>query len=158
MNVEILGQFASPPVPNLPALAMAMAPVMHQQPIMTQPPVSMPVPSQAATGMTMTPAAQAQPPTNTSFIASFPPAQVTAAILALCVFPSTFLINVFVRPPNLKTMSSRTSRRLRRRGQEIPLSAISRGNREEVSLKLLHFNTKTGVTCYQLTNQLSLSY
>ncbi|XP_020563828.1 synergin gamma isoform X7 [Oryzias latipes] len=77
MNVEILGQFASPPVPNLPALAMAMAPVMHQQPIMTQPPVSMPVPSQAATGMTMTPAAQAQPPTNTSFIASFPPAQAT---------------------------------------------------------------------------------
>uniref|UniRef100_A0A3P9JEI0 Synergin gamma n=1 Tax=Oryzias latipes TaxID=8090 RepID=A0A3P9JEI0_ORYLA len=77
MNVEILGQFASPPVPNLPALAMAMAPVMHQQPIMTQPPVSMPVPSQAATGMTMNPAAPAQPPTNTSFIASFPPAQAT---------------------------------------------------------------------------------
>uniref|UniRef100_A0A3P9KK81 Synergin, gamma n=1 Tax=Oryzias latipes TaxID=8090 RepID=A0A3P9KK81_ORYLA len=77
MNVEILGQFASPPVPNLPALAMAMAPVMHQQPIMTQPPVSMPVPSQAATGMTMTPAAPAQPPTNTSFIASFPPVQAT---------------------------------------------------------------------------------
>uniref|UniRef100_A0A8C7ZAV4 Synergin, gamma n=1 Tax=Oryzias sinensis TaxID=183150 RepID=A0A8C7ZAV4_9TELE len=78
MNVEILGQFASPPVPNLPALALAMAPVMHQQAIMTQPPVSMPVPSQAATGMTMNPAAPAQPPTNTSFIASFPPAQVTA--------------------------------------------------------------------------------
>uniref|UniRef100_A0A3B3BBF0 Synergin, gamma n=1 Tax=Oryzias melastigma TaxID=30732 RepID=A0A3B3BBF0_ORYME len=78
MNVEILGQFASPPVPNLPALAMAMAPVMHQQPILTQPPVSMPVPSQTATGMTMTPAAPAQPQTNTSFIASFPPAQVTA--------------------------------------------------------------------------------
>uniref|UniRef100_A0A8C7Z9K3 Synergin, gamma n=1 Tax=Oryzias sinensis TaxID=183150 RepID=A0A8C7Z9K3_9TELE len=77
MNVEILGQFASPPVPNLPALALAMAPVMHQQAIMTQPPVSMPVPSQAATGMTMNPAAPAQPPTNTSFIASFPPAQAT---------------------------------------------------------------------------------
>uniref|UniRef100_A0A3B3BCR6 Synergin, gamma n=1 Tax=Oryzias melastigma TaxID=30732 RepID=A0A3B3BCR6_ORYME len=79
MNVEILGQFASPPVPNLPALAMAMAPVMHQQPILTQPPVSMPVPSQTATGMTMTPAAPAQPQTNTSFIASFPPAQATKA-------------------------------------------------------------------------------
>ncbi|RVE65041.1 hypothetical protein OJAV_G00131610 [Oryzias javanicus] len=79
MNVEILGQFASPPVPNLPALAMAMAPVMHQQPILTQPPVSIPVPSQTATGLTMTPAAPAQPPTNTSFIASFPPAQATKA-------------------------------------------------------------------------------
>uniref|UniRef100_A0A8C8EHR0 EH domain-containing protein n=1 Tax=Oncorhynchus tshawytscha TaxID=74940 RepID=A0A8C8EHR0_ONCTS len=30
MNVEILSQFPSPPVPNLPALAMAMAPVMPQ--------------------------------------------------------------------------------------------------------------------------------
>uniref|UniRef100_A0AAQ5ZXM1 EH domain-containing protein n=1 Tax=Amphiprion ocellaris TaxID=80972 RepID=A0AAQ5ZXM1_AMPOC len=51
MNVEILGQFPSPPVPNLPALAMAMAPVMpqHQQPMMTQPPVSMAIfpPAQA---------------------------------------------------------------------------------------------------------------
>uniref|UniRef100_A0A3Q0RKG4 Synergin gamma n=1 Tax=Amphilophus citrinellus TaxID=61819 RepID=A0A3Q0RKG4_AMPCI len=76
MNVEILGQFPSPPVPNLPALAMAMAPVMpqHQQPMMTQPPVSMAMPTAAAPPvMPMTPAAPAQLPTNTNFIASFPP-------------------------------------------------------------------------------------
>ncbi|XP_006801585.1 synergin gamma isoform X8 [Neolamprologus brichardi] len=80
MNVEILGQFPSPPVPNLPALAMAMAPVMpqHQQPMMTQPPVSMAMPTAAPPPvMPMTPAASAQPPTNTNFIASFPPAQVS---------------------------------------------------------------------------------
>ncbi|XP_012776503.1 synergin gamma isoform X8 [Maylandia zebra] len=80
MNVEILGQFPSPPVPNLPALAMAMAPVMpqHQQPMMTQPPVSMAMPTAAPPPvMPMTPAAPAQPPTNTNFIASFPPAQVS---------------------------------------------------------------------------------
>ncbi|XP_074535012.1 synergin gamma isoform X9 [Halichoeres trimaculatus] len=80
MNVEILGQFPSPPVPNLPALAMAMAPVMpqHQQPMMTQPPVSMamPTPAPPPPVMAMTPAAPAQAPTNTNFIASFPPAQV----------------------------------------------------------------------------------
>ncbi|XP_077941420.1 synergin gamma isoform X4 [Gasterosteus aculeatus] len=65
MNVEILSQFPSPPVPNLPALAMAMASVMpqHQQPIMTKPPVSMSAPPQA------------QAPTGTNFIASFPPPQ-----------------------------------------------------------------------------------
>ncbi|XP_028276397.1 synergin gamma isoform X3 [Parambassis ranga] len=79
MNVEILSQFPSPPVPNLPALAMAMAPVMpqHQQPMMTQPPVSMAMPTSASSVMAMTPAAPAQPPTNTNFIASFPPAQAT---------------------------------------------------------------------------------
>ncbi|GLD53428.1 synergin gamma isoform X9, partial [Lates japonicus] len=81
MNVEILSQFPSPPVPNLPALAMAMAPVMpqHQQPMMTQPPVSMAMPTSAPPVMAMTPAAPAQPPTNTNFIASFPPTQGTKA-------------------------------------------------------------------------------
>uniref|UniRef100_A0A3Q1AZV5 EH domain-containing protein n=1 Tax=Amphiprion ocellaris TaxID=80972 RepID=A0A3Q1AZV5_AMPOC len=81
MNVEILGQFPSPPVPNLPALAMAMAPVMpqHQQPMMTQPPVSMAMPTPAPPVMAMAPAAPAPPPTNTNFIASFPPAQATKA-------------------------------------------------------------------------------
>ncbi|XP_039986303.1 synergin gamma isoform X5 [Xiphias gladius] len=81
MNVEILSQFPSPPVPNLPALAMAMAPVMpqHQQPMITQPPVSMAMPSPAPPVMAMTPAAPAQPPTNTNFIATFPPAQGTKA-------------------------------------------------------------------------------
>uniref|UniRef100_A0A8D2ZS80 Synergin, gamma n=1 Tax=Scophthalmus maximus TaxID=52904 RepID=A0A8D2ZS80_SCOMX len=79
MNVEILSQFPSPPVPNLPALAMAMAPVMpqHQQPMITQPPVSMAMPSPTPAVMAMTPAAPAQPPTNTNFIANFPPAQAT---------------------------------------------------------------------------------
>ncbi|TNN62087.1 Synergin gamma [Liparis tanakae] len=93
MNVEILSQFPSPPVPNLPALAMAMAPVMHQhqhqhphqhphqhqhqQPMMTKPPVSMPMamPTTAPPVMSMTTASQAQAPTNSNFIASFPPAQ-----------------------------------------------------------------------------------
>ncbi|XP_022052486.2 synergin gamma isoform X6 [Acanthochromis polyacanthus] len=81
MNVEILGQFPSPPVPSLPALAMAMAPVMpqHQQPMMTQPPVSMAIPTPAPPVMAMAPAAPAPPPTNTNFIASFPPAQATKA-------------------------------------------------------------------------------
>uniref|UniRef100_A0A672GN98 EH domain-containing protein n=1 Tax=Salarias fasciatus TaxID=181472 RepID=A0A672GN98_SALFA len=62
MNVEILGQFPSPPVPNLPAL----------------PPVSMAMamPTPAPPVMAITPAAAPpQPPTNTNFIASFPPAQ-----------------------------------------------------------------------------------
>ncbi|KAM9732642.1 synergin gamma isoform 5-T5 [Menidia menidia] len=77
MNVEILGQFPSPPVPNLPALAMAMASVMpqHQQSMMTQPPVSMPIPTPAPPVMAMTSTAPAQPSANTNFIASFPPAQ-----------------------------------------------------------------------------------
>ncbi|XP_029372684.1 synergin gamma isoform X3 [Echeneis naucrates] len=81
MNVEILGQFPSPPMPNLPALAMAMAPVIpqHQQSMMAQPPVSMAMPSPAPPVMAMTPAAPAQQPANTNFIASFPPTQGTKA-------------------------------------------------------------------------------
>uniref|UniRef100_A0A674CCR2 Synergin, gamma n=1 Tax=Salmo trutta TaxID=8032 RepID=A0A674CCR2_SALTR len=83
MNVEILSQFPSPPVPNLPALAMAMAPVMpqqpqHQQPMMTQPPVpvpvsmAMPTPAPAVMGRAPpgTPLPSAQLPTN--FITNFP--------------------------------------------------------------------------------------
>ena len=77
MSVDILSQFPSPPVPNLPALAMAMAPVMpqHQQPMMTQPPVSMAMPAPPAAVMAMPTAAPAvQPPAN--FIPNFPPVQV----------------------------------------------------------------------------------
>ncbi|XP_055751688.1 synergin gamma-like isoform X7 [Salvelinus fontinalis] len=79
MNVEILSQFPSPPVPNLPALAMAMAPVIqhqHQQPMMTQPPVpvsmAMPTPAPAVMGRAPpgTPLPSAQLPTN--FITNFP--------------------------------------------------------------------------------------
>ncbi|XP_055736269.1 synergin gamma-like isoform X8 [Salvelinus fontinalis] len=79
MNVEILSQFPSPPVPNLPALAMAMAPVIqhqHQQPMMTQPPVpvsmAMPTPAPAVMGRAppAAPLPSAQPPTN--FITNFP--------------------------------------------------------------------------------------
>ncbi|XP_073338329.1 synergin gamma isoform X3 [Pagrus major] len=81
MNVEILSQFPSPPVPNLPALAMAMASVMpqHQQTMMATPPVSMAMPTQAPPVMAMAPSVPAQPPTNSNFIASFPPAQATKA-------------------------------------------------------------------------------
>ncbi|XP_057694066.1 synergin gamma-like isoform X2 [Corythoichthys intestinalis] len=77
MNVEILAQFPSPPVPNLPALAMALAPVMsqHQQPIMTHPPVSMPMPAPPSTIMPPMTTVPAQ--TSANFIASFPPAQGT---------------------------------------------------------------------------------
>lgn len=80
MNVEILSRFASPPVPNLPALAMAMAPVMpqHQQPMMAKPPVSMAMPTPAPPVMTMQPVAPMQAPTNTGFVANFPPAQVNS--------------------------------------------------------------------------------
>ncbi|CAL9684164.1 unnamed protein product [Knipowitschia caucasica] len=77
MNVEILNQFPSPPVPNLPALALALAPVMPQQPLMTQPPVSMSMPTPASSVMPMAPAAPAHVPANTNFIANFPPAQAT---------------------------------------------------------------------------------
>ncbi|XP_077396833.1 synergin gamma isoform X11 [Festucalex cinctus] len=79
MNVEILSQFPSPPVPNLPALAMALAPVMpqHQQPMMTHPPVSMPMPTPAPAGMPPMTAPPAPAPAN--FIASFPPPQGTKA-------------------------------------------------------------------------------
>ncbi|XP_054901307.1 synergin gamma isoform X4 [Poeciliopsis prolifica] len=82
LNVEILSQFPSPPVPNLPALAMALAPVIppHQQPMMTQPPVSMSMATPAAPVpvpvpvMAMAPTVHAPPPTNAGLIAAFPPA------------------------------------------------------------------------------------
>ncbi|KAK7883092.1 hypothetical protein WMY93_029266 [Mugilogobius chulae] len=77
INVEILNQFPSPPVPNLPALAMALAPVLPQQTLMTQPPLSMPISTPAPSVMPMAPAAPAQAPANTNFIATFPPAQAT---------------------------------------------------------------------------------
>lgn len=78
MNVEILSQFPSPPVPNLPALAMAMATVMpqHQQPMMNNPPISMAIPTPAPPVLQMAPVASTQAPTNASFIPSFPPVQV----------------------------------------------------------------------------------
>ena len=79
MNVDILSQFASPPVPNLPALAIAMAPGMpqHQQPMMAPPPVSMAMPTPPPQVMGMTSAAPAQALPNPGFLASFPPVQVT---------------------------------------------------------------------------------
>ncbi|XP_052473067.1 synergin gamma-like isoform X5 [Carassius gibelio] len=77
MSLEILSQFPSPPVPNLPAMTMAVPAVLpqHQQPIMTQPPVSMamPVAAPPVMGMTLNPPAQ-QP---ASFITNFPPVQAT---------------------------------------------------------------------------------
>ncbi|XP_077578147.1 synergin gamma isoform X3 [Stigmatopora nigra] len=69
MNVEILAQFPSPPIPNLPALAMALAPVVPQQPVMTHPPVSMP--------MSVPPSAVLPPTTPANFMSSFPNVQGT---------------------------------------------------------------------------------
>lgn len=76
MSLDILSQFPSPPVPNLPAMAMAINAVLpqHQQPIMTQPPVSMAMPVTAPPVMGMTPNPPAQP--TASFITNFPPVQV----------------------------------------------------------------------------------
>ncbi|KAG7470665.1 hypothetical protein MATL_G00116230 [Megalops atlanticus] len=73
MSLDILSQFSSPPVPTLPALAMAPPPVLpqHQQPMMAQPPASMAVPPAAPAVISMAPSA---PPTS-SFVASFPPVQ-----------------------------------------------------------------------------------
>uniref|UniRef100_A0A671QRE4 EH domain-containing protein n=1 Tax=Sinocyclocheilus anshuiensis TaxID=1608454 RepID=A0A671QRE4_9TELE len=65
MNLEILSQFPSPPVPNLPA--MAMPPVS----------VSMAIPVAAPPVMGMTPNPPAQQPA--SFITNFPPVQTTKA-------------------------------------------------------------------------------
>ncbi|XP_072320503.1 synergin gamma isoform X2 [Eucyclogobius newberryi] len=75
LNVEILNQFPSPPIPNLPALAMALASVLPQQSLMNPPPLSMSMPTPGPSVMPI--AAPAQAPANTNFIASFPPAQAT---------------------------------------------------------------------------------
>uniref|UniRef100_A0A8C1V9W4 Synergin, gamma n=1 Tax=Cyprinus carpio TaxID=7962 RepID=A0A8C1V9W4_CYPCA len=79
MSLDILSQFPSPPVPNLPAMAMAIPAVLpqHQQPIMTQPPVSMAMSVAAPPVMGITPNPPAQPPA--SFITNFPPVQATKA-------------------------------------------------------------------------------
>ncbi|TSQ46647.1 Synergin gamma [Bagarius yarrelli] len=67
MSLDILSQFPTPPVPNLPAMTMAMPAVLtHQQPIM--PPASSAV-------MPIAPSVLAQP--SNSFIANFPPVQGT---------------------------------------------------------------------------------
>ncbi|KAM9468871.1 synergin gamma isoform 2-T2 [Clarias gariepinus] len=69
MSVDILSQFPTPPVPNLPAMAMAMPAVLtHQQPIMA--------PATPAV-MPMTSNSMAKP--SNSFIANFPPVQGTKA-------------------------------------------------------------------------------
>ncbi|XP_051521313.1 synergin gamma isoform X2 [Myxocyprinus asiaticus] len=75
MSLDILSQFPSPPVPNLPAMAMAIPAVLpqHQQPIMTQTPMSMAMPTPAAPVVGMTP----NPPA--SFITNFPPVQAAKA-------------------------------------------------------------------------------
>ncbi|XP_057206301.1 synergin gamma isoform X3 [Triplophysa rosa] len=79
MSLDILSQFPSPPVPNLPAMAMAIPAVLpqHQQSIMTQPPVSMPMPALAPPVMGMTPNPPGQTPA--SFIPNFPPVQAAKA-------------------------------------------------------------------------------
>uniref|UniRef100_A0A673KR04 Synergin gamma-like n=1 Tax=Sinocyclocheilus rhinocerous TaxID=307959 RepID=A0A673KR04_9TELE len=77
MSLNILSQFPSPPVPNLPAMAIPAVLPQHQQPIMTQPPVSMAMPVAAPPVMSMTPNPPAQPPA--SFVTNFPPVQATKA-------------------------------------------------------------------------------
>lgn len=76
MSLDILSQFPTPPLPNLPAMAMAIpaARPQHQQPIMTQSPMSMAMPVAAPPVMGMTPNPPVQPPA--SFITNFPPVQV----------------------------------------------------------------------------------
>ncbi|XP_066518578.1 synergin gamma isoform X3 [Hoplias malabaricus] len=65
MSLDILSQFPSPPVPNLPAMAMTMPPVLaHQQPMMAP---------AAAAVMPMSSNPPAQPPN--SFVTNFPPVQ-----------------------------------------------------------------------------------
>ncbi|XP_060799681.1 synergin gamma isoform X4 [Neoarius graeffei] len=65
MSLDILSQFPTPPVPNLPAMAMAMPAVLtHQQPIM--PPATSAVMPMASNSL-------AQP--SNSFVANFPPVQ-----------------------------------------------------------------------------------
>ncbi|XP_060743582.1 synergin gamma isoform X5 [Tachysurus vachellii] len=67
MSLDILSQFPTPPVPNLPAMTMAMPAVLtHQQPIM---------PSASPAVMPMASNSLAQP--SNSFIANFPPVQGT---------------------------------------------------------------------------------
>nr|XP_055052097.1 synergin gamma isoform X8 [Misgurnus anguillicaudatus] len=79
MSLDILSQFPSPPVPNLPAMAMAIPAVLpqHQQSIMTQPPVSMAMPAATPPVMGMTPNPPAQQPP--SFVTNFPPVQTAKA-------------------------------------------------------------------------------
>ncbi|XP_066551492.1 synergin gamma isoform X2 [Amia ocellicauda] len=76
MNIDVLSQFPSPPVPNLPGLAMAMPSVLPHQPMMSVPSVPQPPVSMAMTsvppvlGMT-TQGSSTQPPTG--FMPTFPP-------------------------------------------------------------------------------------
>lgn len=131
MNVEILNQFPSPPVPNLPALAMAMATVMsqHQQPLLTHPPVSMAVPTPAPPVMPMTPAVPVPAPANSNFLSSFPPSQVALIYRSYVFSGPSMVADISLtrrRGPRPTTMISRTSRRLQRREQStrpLPSSA-----------------------------------
>lgn len=152
MNVEILSQFPSPPVPNLPALAMAMAPVMpqHQQQMMAKPPVSMAIPTPAQPVMAMQPVAPMPAPTNTGFIANFPPAQVTLPLASLS--PSWSQVTPYFphyhgswfRRPKRMTMTSRTSKRLPRSELEIRPSLSSREIQAGVFPQQSYLSTKTG--------------
>ncbi|KAG9351603.1 hypothetical protein JZ751_022854 [Albula glossodonta] len=83
-SLDVLNQFPSPPVPNLPAVAIVLH--QHQQPSMPQPPMPMAMPSAMPTAVApgvgmaipapaMAPSAGTQPPVG--FVASFPPAQET---------------------------------------------------------------------------------
>ena len=132
MNVEILNQFPSPPVPNLPALALALAQVLpQQQPLMTQPVVSMPT---APSVMPI--AAPAQAPTNTSFITSFPTAQVTIYPF-FCSNSMSAACHCRVRSYRRRKqmmMTFKTSKRPLNQGQGTHRSLTSKGDLVEIFL------------------------
>lgn len=144
MSLDILSQFPSPPVPNLPAMAMAINAVLpqHQQPIMTQPPVSMAMPIATPPVMGMTPNPPAQPPA--SFITNFPPVQVNirrfitdnnCVLLShkLIFFLFFFVSLPYFRLPRLMTMISRTSRKPPKLALEMTHSQISKERQGERS-------------------------
>ncbi|XP_035289994.1 synergin gamma isoform X2 [Anguilla anguilla] len=81
-SLDVLSQFPSPPLPNLPAVAMVLRQHQHQhqQPSMPQPPVPMVMPAAMAPAMGMTLPAPAMAPSTATqptagFVTNFPPAQ-----------------------------------------------------------------------------------
>ncbi|KAJ8347723.1 hypothetical protein SKAU_G00263120 [Synaphobranchus kaupii] len=77
-SLDVLSQFHSPPVPNLPTVAMVLH--QRQQPSMPQPPVPMVMPAAMAPAMGMTLPAPAMAPSvatqpTAGFFTNFPPAR-----------------------------------------------------------------------------------
>lgn len=166
MSLDILGQFPSPPVPNLPAMAMAINAVMpqHQQPIMTQPPVSMAMPVTAPPVIGMTPNPAAQPPAT--FITNFPPVQVNIRHFITdnnCVMLSQNWLIVsltYFRLPSLMTMISRTSRKPPKLELEMTHSQISKERQGEEHSPAWNHHPRAGtiVAFHQATSLWVVAY